>query len=251
MTVTCKNCNQHFKGHFCNNCGQKADTHKMNFHFLWHDIQHGLFHFDNGILYTVKQLFTRPGSTIKEYIDGKRIRHFKPISLVILLATIYGLLYHTFHIEMTDLVSVTGPSDSKINVEKINEWISTHYAWTSLLTLPLYALGTFLAFKKQGYNFVEHLVLNAFLAGQRLILRIATFPIIYDFNGTPTIKTVTGFITLIDFILMIWGYSQFFNKLPKWKSFLLTLLSCLIFGLTLIIIAGIIGTGINYFWTRH
>ncbi|MEO8862184.1 MAG: hypothetical protein ABI358_12210 [Ginsengibacter sp.] len=32
----------------------------MNFHFLWHDVQHGLFHFDKGVLYTTKQLFTRP-----------------------------------------------------------------------------------------------------------------------------------------------------------------------------------------------
>ena len=67
----------------------------MNFHSLWHDIQHGLFHFDNGVLYTAKQLFTRPGNSIREYIDGKRVRHFKPISLVILLATVYGFLYHT------------------------------------------------------------------------------------------------------------------------------------------------------------
>ena len=95
MRITCKNCNQNFKGHFCNNCGQTADTHKMNFHSLWHDIQHGLFHFDNGVLYTAKQLFTRPGNSIREYIDGKRVRHFKPISLVILLATVYGFLYHT------------------------------------------------------------------------------------------------------------------------------------------------------------
>ncbi len=251
MTITCKNCNQHFKGHFCNNCGQTADTHKINFHFLWHDIQHGLFHFDNGFFYTAKQLFTRPGIAIREFIDGKRVRHFKPISLVILLATVYGLLYHTFHIGFTDLVQVTGSGDDKINVEKINEWMSTHYAWASLLTLPFYALGTFLVFKKQGYNFVEHLVLNAFLAGQRLILRITTFPIIYAFSGTPTIKTVTEFITLIDFILMVWGYSQFFNKLSKQKSFLLTLLSYLIFALTLIIVGGLIGSGIYYFWTRH
>ena len=51
MMITCKNCNQKFNGHFCNNCGQPANTHKINSHFLWHDIQHGLLHFDKGIFH--------------------------------------------------------------------------------------------------------------------------------------------------------------------------------------------------------
>lgn len=91
MTTICKNCNEQLEWHFCGNCGQSAETHKMNVHFLWHDIQHGLLHFDKGILYTSKQLFTRPGIAIKEFIEGKRINHFKPISLIIVLATVYGL----------------------------------------------------------------------------------------------------------------------------------------------------------------
>lgn len=251
MTTTCKNCNQQFKGHFCNNCGQTAETHKMNFHFLLHDMQHGLFHFDSGILYTAKQLFTRPGNAIRDFIIGKRVRHFKPISLVILLATVYGFLYHIFQIRMTDLLQVTSSSENLINIGKINDWIKNHYAWVSLLTLPFYTFGTFIAFKKQGYNFVEHFVLNAFLAGQRLIFHIATFPFIYIFNGTPTIKIITGLISIIDFMLILWGYSQFFNKLSKLKSFLLTILSYLIFVLTIIIVVGLVGGVVYYFLTQH
>lgn len=59
---------------------------------MWHDIQHGLFHFDQGIFYTAKQLFIRPGHSIREFIEGKRVEHFKPLSLVIILATAYGII---------------------------------------------------------------------------------------------------------------------------------------------------------------
>ena len=52
MHVTCKNCDQTYSGHFCNNCGQSADTHKLNLHFILHDIQHAFFHFDEGVLFT-------------------------------------------------------------------------------------------------------------------------------------------------------------------------------------------------------
>lgn len=47
VNVICKNCKQHFKGHYCNNCGQPAETRKLDFHFLIHDIQHGLMYWTN------------------------------------------------------------------------------------------------------------------------------------------------------------------------------------------------------------
>lgn len=65
MVITCKNCNHNFKGKFCNHCGQSADTHDINLHFLWHDIQHGLLHFDKGVLFTLKELFTSTGMPLK------------------------------------------------------------------------------------------------------------------------------------------------------------------------------------------
>ncbi|MBC8155688.1 MAG: DUF3667 domain-containing protein [Bacteroidetes bacterium] len=81
MTKHCQNCNSELNGNFCSHCGQSSNTHRLNFHFLWHDIQHGLLHIDKGILYTTKELFTRPGHSIREFLLGKRVKHFKPISL--------------------------------------------------------------------------------------------------------------------------------------------------------------------------
>lgn len=238
MTTTCKNCGQHFKGHFCHNCGQPASTHDINFHFLWHDIQHGFFHFDNGIFYTARQLFTRPGHSIREFIEGKRVRHFKPISLVILLATVYGLLSHIFHLNPIYEISFTGLESEKINPELIREWMNSHYAWVSLLTLPLYALGTFLAFKKQGYNFMEHLVLNAFLAGQRLFLHIIVLPIIYLLKDTPNLGSFNDLISFTDFMLMVWAFSQFFNDMSKAKTIWRTILTYVIYIFSLVLIGG-------------
>jgi hypothetical protein len=228
MKLNCKNCNHIYTGHYCSNCGQTAETHQLNFHFLWHDIQHGLFHFDQGILYSGKQLFTRPGHTIREFIEGKRVRHFKPISMIIVLATFYGFLYHYFHIIF---FNPTPNSTSEIGFDavKFNEWSGTHYSWVTLLTIPLYTIGTSIAFRKEGYNFVEYLILNTFKASQRLFVHIGTFPLIYYFNGTPMMKTLSFSLYLIDIVLIFWTNIQFFNKLSLKKSILLTLLSQLIF----------------------
>jgi hypothetical protein len=126
MANICKNCNHTFEGNYCNNCGQAANTHKLTMHFIWHDLQHGLFHFDNGIFYTIKQLVTRPGHTIREFINGKRVRHFKPLTLVVLLATLYGFLYHYFIENLFD-VQPTGVGEESIRsaYEKLIKWILT------------------------------------------------------------------------------------------------------------------------------
>lgn len=234
MDVTCKNCGQTYTGHYCNNCGQPAATHQLNFHFLWLEIRHDLLHFDQGIIYSIKQLFTRPGHSIREFIQGKRIRHFKPVSLVLLLATIYIFLYHYFNISFTDTSAKT-----EIESVKINEWMFSHYSWTVLLTIPLYTIGTSIAFRKQGYNLVEYLILNTFKASQRLVINIALFPLLYYFNGTSTMRTLTLIIYLIDVGLIYWTNAQFFNKLSLKRTLLLTLFSQILFLTSLIIVISI------------
>lgn len=224
MEIICKNCHHVFKGNYCNNCGQSAETHRINAHFLWHDIQHGLFHFDKGILYSFKQLFTRPGNSVREFIEGKRVKHFKPISLVVILATLYGLLYHYFKIDF-----YVENTDPVIDYKAFNEWMSTHFSWTTIATIPIFTVGTYICFRKQGYNFVEYFVLNTFKASQRLFAHLIAFPLLYYFNGTPKMAIIVKVLYVIDLLLIFWTNMEFFNKLKKTKVFLLSLLSHLIY----------------------
>lgn len=237
MNITCKNCHQTFKGHYCNNCGQPAATHKINLHFVWHDIQHGFFHFDSGVIYTAKQLFTRPGHSIREFIEGKRVKHFKPISLVIVLVTTYLALIHLLHIDLFPKTEQSSIPNSHSNIVQIKEWLSTHFAWLTLLSIPLHTIGTAICFRKQGYNFIEYFVLNTYKASQKLYIAILFIPIHYYYSGTPATQTVTKTILFIDFFMYLWTNIQFFNHLSKIKTLFLTLLTHLIFWFLLITIA--------------
>ncbi|WP_281323387.1 DUF3667 domain-containing protein [Flavobacterium aestivum] len=229
MNITCKNCHQTYKGHYCSNCGQTAETHQLNLHFLLHDLQHGLFHFDSGITYTGKQLFTRPGHSIREFIEGKRVKHFKPISLIIVLATVYIALIHLLHIDLFPKTEQSTISDYSITVEKLKEWLTSHFAWITLLSIPLHTIGTAICFRKQGYNFIEYFILNTYKAAQKLYISILFIPLLYHYNGTPAIETVFRTLILIDFVFYFWTNVQFFNHLSKTKTFFLTLLTHIIF----------------------
>lgn len=224
MNITCKNCGQIFKGHFCNNCGQTAETHKINAHFLWHDIQHGLLHFDAGIPYSLKQLFTRPGHSIREFIEGKRIRHFKPLSLVAVLGALYGFLYHYYHIDL-----FSDSNDPALDLHDYNEWMATHFSWVTIATIPVYTLGTFIVFRKQGYNFFEFFVLNTFKAAQRLFVQVLTFPVLLYLSSKGHAQWFSTLTYIIGVLLIFWTNIQFFNKISRTRAFFLTVLSHTIF----------------------
>lgn len=227
MTITCKNCGTSFKGNFCYNCGQSANTHRLNMHSVWHDIEHGLLHIDNGIFYTITQLFTRPGHSIREYLEGKRLKHFKPISLVIILATIYALLNHYLHNDLIqeagnklsiknfgmDLQFEATQGEDKPLIGVIRDFIESHFALFQLLFLPFYSAASWFAFRKNGYNYTEHLVINSFLRGQALIIAILLLPFIN--LGIISGEMSSNIFTIVQIICLYWTFLQFFNTSPK------------------------------------
>lgn len=216
MHIICKNCQQLVSAKYCGQCGQEASTHKISSHFLWHDIQHGFFHVDKGILYTLKELFTRPGFSIKEYLEGKRVQHFKPISLVIILAGIWGLLYH--YLPSSDTHTV---AENSTRISLISKWLRDHYSIAELINLPFYALASFVVFRI--YNYWEHLVINAFLIAQKIVIGILVLPILVSLKDETAQKIASLMMTLISFSLFYWTNSQLFAVYTKLKVFALTI----------------------------
>jgi len=244
MRFICKNCNQQFKGNYCNNCGQTADTHEINRHYLWHTIQHGVFHVDNGIIYTTKELFTRPGYAIKEYITGKRVKHFNPFAYVIILSTLYVLIAHFLHIDLFDKkisVTLSGDEGTKVTeiigvITGISTWIKDHYAYSTLMLLPVFSLASYLAFKKSGYNYLKHLILNTYIAGQRTVIYILFIPIFACTENKDLISAIGNIEYLVWIVLMTWTYIQFFNNNKGFENILRTLLSFLYTGILMFLL---------------
>lgn len=244
MQTNCKNCDNNFEGNFCNNCGQTAHTHKINWHYLWHDIQHGIFHVDSGILYTIKELLLKPGITIRNFIDGKRAPYFKPVAMIFLLATIYGLLFHYFHIEIP-----TSENDNE-KLEKvitdINNWIAGHFALSTLLLIPINALSSYFAFKKSGYNYIEHGVLNLYTGSVKVVINFVLFPLLYIYNHTPKMGIILSVWLFLDILITGYVYFGFFNNYKLGNRLLKIILSVVYFYILLMILVFIISIFIAF-----
>jgi hypothetical protein len=229
MTTNCKNCETAFEGNFCNNCGQSANTHDINWHYAWHDIQHGIFHVDKGLLYTMGQLYSRPGAAIREFIEGKRVKHFKPIGMIFLLGTFYGIFYHYLGIDLFKMGAKGNDPELVKLFKHLNEWVGSHYAIISLASVPLFSVGSYLVFRKSRYNMIEHIVLNSFIAAQKFVVQFALLSLIYFFQDSPKMAVITTLGVLADFGLTLWVYSSFFTGYRKFSRFLRAILVYIIF----------------------
>ncbi len=189
---SCLNCGATLTGHFCVACGQPASTHRMSFrHFLVHDVAHGIFHLDKGIIFTLKQILTRPGKAAREYLAGRRVGYFNLLTLLSLVAALYLFVQSL----TPDDVAVTSSPDKAFIA------FFVHFAkWLILSSGFLFAFSSFLIFKRVRLNYTEHLILNGFLlAGILVINTLET--LLYFVNAESTWLTVTLTTAYIG-----WGY---------------------------------------------
>ncbi|RYZ28296.1 MAG: DUF3667 domain-containing protein [Chitinophagaceae bacterium] len=221
--MICKNCGNEFEGNFCNNCGQPADTHAIDTHFVMHDLSHGLFHIHGGLFYSARELFTRPGYAIRDYIEGKRVKHYKPISMLVVLATFYGLLYYTFEIDM-----FSGNHEDFFDYKMVNEWVGHHFPIVILVQLPIYALGSYLVFRKEGYNYYEHVILNSFFSAQKTWFRMFVLLVLVAIGKKGDFTPISNWMFFPELFLMFWSYGQFFKDMSKPKVVLKTFLAMLL-----------------------
>jgi hypothetical protein len=91
----CLNCGTELAGDYCHSCGQRGHVHRTLSAF-WHDLLHGVLHFEGKIWRTLPLLAWRPGELTRRYIEGERARFVSPVALflfsVFLMFAIFGAL---------------------------------------------------------------------------------------------------------------------------------------------------------------
>lgn len=76
----CRNCATALEGAYCHACGQPAHIHR-SLAAIWHDLAHGVLHFEGKIWRTLPMLVWRPGELTRRFIAGERARFVSPLAL--------------------------------------------------------------------------------------------------------------------------------------------------------------------------
>jgi len=237
-TNTCKNCSKPVIGKYCSDCGQSTGTGRINYHYIINEFQHSFLHVDRGIFYTIKELLLRPGDTMREYLSGKRISHFKPFAFVIILGTIYGFMGHFFKVYPEDSLMPFNNSSPDANEYSLMtyEWIYSHYSVVMLAFIPFFALGSYLVFRKSSYNYVEFLVICSYISGMQILFMIAIYFLYYFIQSAWIVRLSI----IIIYLYHIWAYVQLFDKASKFITMVKTWVSMTISFLLLLVMIVII-----------
>jgi Protein of unknown function (DUF3667) len=221
----CLNCSTAFEGNFCNECGQKAKTHRFTLHEWMHEIPHSIFHVDSGFFHTFKSLCLRPGKMIREYLDGKRKDYFSPFLYVLVWCGVFIVVSHfvakTEHqqTEITDLKSA---------IQFIEDNYYKIFVVSSILPL---SISSFLVFYRSKLNFAEHLVLNSFVIAQLIVTDII-MSLINATHLKTEHKIAVNLVELaLKFPFWVWAYFQFFKPKNIFLGLLQTLFAIIVTAL--------------------
>jgi hypothetical protein len=91
----CLNCGESLTGAYCAACGQSAHVHRT-FGAIWHELMHGVLHFDGKLWRTLPELALRPGILTRRYIAGERARFVSPLALFLFSALLMYAVYSLF-----------------------------------------------------------------------------------------------------------------------------------------------------------
>jgi hypothetical protein len=101
---------------FCRQCGQTAHVHRTLGAF-WHDLAHGVLHFEGKIWHTLPLLAWRPGDLTRRYIRGQRARFVSPIALF--LFSVF-LMFALFSMMGAPLIGIGEKGDASAEVAKLD-----------------------------------------------------------------------------------------------------------------------------------
>jgi len=228
--ITCKNCGNNFTGNYCNVCGQRATTKRLNLKQILHDFFHAFTHVDKGFLYSAKELAIRPGHSIRGYIEGKRAAHASPFLMLIIIGGLCSVLYYNLEIKMLNSYTI---SELEGNLHIIT---SKFFALSMVAYCFAFSLVDYIVFYYKKYNYIELFVMNTFVAIEVLVLNILLIPLWLITSPSGTDDYIRPFLFIILIVYFIITRFQFFEARKDKKVYIrLILESFFFFGFLILI----------------
>jgi hypothetical protein len=215
----CQNCGFRGAGHYCPQCGQRYDTHRFTLPHLLHEVFHLFTHVEQGLIYTLKELLLRPGDMQRRYLAGQRTRFQKPFSLFFLACTLTALGQYGIKSLVARWYGVSDDS---------GDYFRHYFALMQVGLLPLYALITWLFFRRDRYNYAEIAVVVLYSLSLLLnvILLLNALRLIWPHFETRYVE-----LPLV-VVYNTWTYLRLFPQASRWglgaKSLLINSLCFLV-----------------------
>lgn len=223
--VICLNCQHVIDENFCGNCGQKKYK-RIDKKYLTDEVQYLLLHTNKGFFYTVKNILKNPGKTARNFVDGNRVNHYKPILLAFVLSTISAFISYKI-IGLNEKMVEIFTKDPNFTKNKfaselmidVMAFVTAYNSFIMLAMIPILSIASTVAFITWKNNYYEHIVMGAFISSLYTIFSILLlYPLMYFFKDDLQFLQVLSMGSSLFIIpLLIWFYSGFYKEKTIWQ----------------------------------
>ena len=219
--ITCRHCQYVFQGNFCPNCGKSSKETTFNLRYLGNKLV-GAADLTGGFFRSIYKLLVKPGSSIRDYLSGNTSVLSNPIKMFLILGAVstWLCIKFQFFVNPEGQYAASDPVGFGLeNIAGYNKHSGEYFMFFTLTGVPLFALFSWLVYRKRKYNFVEHFVLNIYIAIAQFVILMVFTPLLMQRD--PNMGYVYG---AFNFGYNFWAILIVFNRY-RFKDFGIMLLA--------------------------
>ncbi|MFO1273294.1 MAG: DUF3667 domain-containing protein [Rubrivivax sp.] len=143
---------------YCPHCGQRADTARLSFVDMAREFMRADRIAERSPLKFARALLRHPGRVAREYVEGRRRRHFGPFATLAVMVGVDALAIRTTGFRALAQEVTTGNAAALLY---------SHFDLLQLAQLPLLGAACALLFRGQGHRLPEHMALVGYALAMR------------------------------------------------------------------------------------
>lgn len=203
----CSNCGTDFVGNFCPICSQREGMGPITWKSVAQSIGEVWGLHNRSLLYSLVQLFLRPGYFISDYISGKRQVSFPPVKMLALIAVLAIFIDYLTGSPITGVFNndFDFAGDKMLLIDNAFEWMNLHPEVMSLILLSYLIIPIYFIFRFAPRN-TRHTLPQGFFIQVFSAIVFLIFNIFDDITSLHTTIFVLGNVWLFCAYKQIFGY---------------------------------------------
>ena len=202
----CSNCGSEFVGNFCPICSQRESMGPITWKSVFRSIGEVWGLNNRSLLYSVVQLFLRPGYFIGDYISGKRQVSFPPVKMLALIALLGVFVDYLTGSPITGVFNndFDFAGDKMLLIDNAFEWMNLHPEVMSLILLSYLIIPIYFIFRFAPRN-TRHTLPQGFF------IQVFSAVVFLIFNIFDDITSLHMVIFVLGNVWLYFAYKQLFG----------------------------------------
>jgi hypothetical protein len=203
----CSNCGTEFVGNFCPICSQRESMGPITWKSVFRSIGEVWGLNNRSLLYSLVQLFLRPGYFIGDYISGKRQVSFPPVKMLALIALLGVFVDYLTGSPITGVFNndFDFAGDKMLLIDNAFEWMNLHPEVMSLILLSYLIIPIYFIFRFAPRN-TRHTLPQGFFIQVFSAVVFLIFNIFDDITSLHMVIFVLGNVWLYIAYKQLFGY---------------------------------------------